>query len=188
MTVRFPLVLVSTMILVGCASGGIQFNSQTFDSGAAPAKNMVIYFNAKSPHFTGTLYATFVAATQRRIESCSVKVSAIEFDPLDLDMQGKLNKLVEQSNADVMLSFLRDGGNLLLGPDGVSGSHYFNVDTKGKNQVNTIWKARIDFKTLTGSLFANDKLSGERFAKQFVSKLASDRVIGGCPPEVVAGT
>lgn len=186
MSVRYAAALVCTTILAGCAAGGAQFNSRTFETGAEPLKEVLIFFNAKSPHFTGTLYTTFVAATQRRIESCGVKVSVLEYDPLELDMKAKFTKAVEQSNADAVLFFVRNGGNLVTGSGGVSGNLYFDSEASDKKRSKTIWKARIDYRTLTQNMFTDDKQSGEKFAIQFVAKLAADRLIAGCPAELTS--
>jgi carbon monoxide dehydrogenase subunit G len=181
MNFRSILALTCTTILVGCAMGGAKFNSRTSEAGTEPFKDVLMFFNAKSQHFTGTLYTNFVAATQRRIESCGVKVSVLEFDPLELDMRAKLTKTVEQSNVDAVLFFVRNGGNLVTGTGGVSGNLYFDTEVSDKKRTKTIWKARIDYRTLTQNMFSDDKLSAEKFAAQFVSKLASDGMIAGCP-------
>jgi hypothetical protein len=186
MSFRPALLVACTTILAGCAAGGAQFNSRTYETGTQPLKDVLIYFNAKSPHFTGALYTNFIAATQRGIESCGVRVSVLEYDSLELDMKAKFIKAVEQGSADAILFFVRNGGNLVTGSGGVSGNLYFDAEASDKKRSKTIWKARIDYRTLTQNMFTDDKQSGEKFAVQFVSKLASDRLIVGCPAEITS--
>lgn len=179
------LTFVSAISLVGCAAGGAQFNSRTLDSGREPIKRMVVLVNAKSSHFSGNLYKSFVAGTQTRLESCNLAVSVLEFDPLELDMKEKYTKLIERDNPDAILSFLRSGGNLTTGSGGVSGHFYFDAEASDPKTSKTLWKARIDYRALTKNLFTDDQQSGERFALQFVSRLAKDQLISGCPNEVI---
>jgi hypothetical protein len=176
--------IAGTTILVGCASGGAQINSRTFQTDSEPIKRVLIYFNAKSQHFTGTLYTTFIGATQRRLESCGVAVTVLEFDSLDLDMRAKFAKTIDQANPDVVITFIRNGGNLVTGSGGVSGNLYFDAEASDKKKTKTLWKARVDYRTLTSNLFADDKQSGERFAAQFVSRIAADHLVAGCPADV----
>ena len=180
------LALASCTVLVGCASGGAHINSRTFESGSGAVKRALVFFNAKSPHFTETLYTTFVAATQRLIESCGVAVTVLEFDPLEIDMRTKFTRTVAQANPDTVITFVRNGGNLVSGSGGVSGSLYFDAQATERKSSKILWKARVDYRTLTPNVFVDDKQSGERFASQFVSRLAADRLFTSCPAEIAS--
>jgi hypothetical protein len=182
---RSLLVSAGAAFLAGCASGGAKFNSQTDMSGSPRIQRVLVYYNAKSAHFSGTLYSTFVAGTQRRLESCGVSVTTLEFDPLDLDMRKKIATTLERSKPDAMLTVVRNGGNLTTGSGGTSGSLYFDVEATSKRDSKKLWKARIDYRVLTANLFADDNQSGERFAAQFVARMAADGLVQGCPTEVV---
>lgn len=177
--------LVCAAFVAGCASGGAKFNSQTHMAGSAPIKRVLVYYHAKSPHFTGALYASFVTNTRRRLESCGLAVTSLEFDPLELDMKKKIATTLERSNPDAMVKVVRNGGNLVTGSGGVSGNLYFDVEALAKRDAKTLWKARIDYRTLTANMFADDMQSGERFAAQFVARMAADGLIQGCPADVV---
>lgn len=172
-------------MLAGCASGGATINSKAMEAGAEPLKRVLVYYNAKSEYFSGRLYSSFVAATQRRIESCGVAVTTLEFDPLELDMRGKFTRAVEKADPDAVLVFLRDGANLVQSGGGISGTFYFNAEIKDKQRAKKLWMGRINYRSLTANLFTNDADSGEVFAAQFVSKLATDRVFSACPADVI---
>ena len=175
----------SAVMLMGCASGGAQINSRTVEPRNDPIQKVLVFFNAKSPHFTGALYTTFVAATRRRLESCGLTVSSLEFDPLEIDMKAKFAKAMAQANPDAVLLFVRNGGNLVTGSGGVSGSLYFDVEARDTKKAAPLWKARIDYRTLTQNMFTDDTQSAERFALQFTSRLAPDRLSSNCPAERV---
>jgi hypothetical protein len=179
------LTLAFVAALAGCASGGAQINSRATMEGGAKVKRLFIFYNAKSPHFTGSLYTSFITTTQRRIESCGVNVTTLEFDALELDMRKKVTDAIEQANPDAVLLLVRNGGNLVTGSGGVSGNLYFDSEATDKQRAKSLWKARIDYRMLTQNMFANDTQSGERFAAQFVSRLATDQFITGCPADVV---
>jgi hypothetical protein len=175
--------------LVGCAIGGAQIHSSAFDAGGAPIRRLVVVFNARSPHFTDALYAAFVSSTQRRLESCGINVTVLEFDPRDpreLEMRWQLAQRGGQADPDAVLTFNRNGGKLVTGLGGTSGNLYFDAEATDSSFRESLWRARIDFRLLTRNVFADDKLSGERFAAQFVSRLAGDSLITGCPPDIVA--
>lgn len=179
------LAWVAAAVLAGCASGGAQINSRATEAGLQPAKRLVLFLNAKSTHFTGALYTSFVGATQRKLQSCGVSVTTVEFDPMDLDMRQKLAQTLERVDPDTLLFFVRNGGNLVSGSGGVSGSLYFDTEASDKKKSKTLWKARIDYRILTRNLFADDNQSGERFASQYVARLAADKLVVGCPADVV---
>jgi hypothetical protein len=175
--------LACAALVAGCASGGAKFNSQTNMADAAPIKRVLVYYNAKSAHFSGTLYSTFVTETRRRLETCGLTVTTLEFDPLDLDMRKKISTALDRANADAMVTVVRNGGNLVTGSGGVSGNLYFDVEAIGRRDAKKLWKARIDYRTLTANMFTDDKQSGERFAAQFVARMATDGVVQGCPAD-----
>ncbi len=185
MNLRVLHVALTVVLLTGCASGGAVINSQAVETTSKPVTRVLVFVNAKSQHFTGTLYSTFVEATQRRIESCGVSVTVLEFDPLEIDMRAKFDNTLKEVRPDAVIWFSRDGGNLLIGDGGVSGNLYFNASMTDGRGEKAIWRARINYSTLTQNMFINDRQSGERFAGQFVSRLASDRLITKCPAEVV---
>jgi hypothetical protein len=185
MNLRFLQVALAVSVLTGCASGGAVINSQTVETTSKPVTRALMFVNAKSPHFTGALYSTFVESTRRRIESCGVSLAVLEFDPLEIDMREKFDSTLRAVRPDAIIWFSRDGGNLLIGDGGVSGNLYFNASMTDGRGERTIWKARVNYSTLTQNMFINDRQSGERFAGQFVSRLAADRLITKCPADVV---
>jgi len=143
-----------------------------------------MYYNAKSPHFAGTLYTAFVSSTQRRLESCGLTVTTLEYDPLDLDMKQKIAQTLQKSDPNAVVTVVRNGGNLVTGSGGVSGDLYFNAEAFDKLRSKSLWKARINYHMITKNMFADDTQSGERFAAQLVARMAADRLVTGCPPEV----
>jgi hypothetical protein len=184
-TMRTVFVAAGTVALVAaCASGGAQINSRTNMDGAGPIKRVLVFYNAKSTHFTGALYTNFVSATQRRLESCGLSVTYLEFDPLELEMRKKLTTSIERFAPDAVITIVRSGGNLVSGSGGVSGNLYFDASAVNRQNTKTLWKARIDYRTLSQNPFVDDKQSGEKFAAQFVARMAADRLIADCPPDL----
>src|SRR5215510_13948992 len=176
--------LTSLAFMAGCASGGAQINSRPAAEGTEPIKRIVMYYNAKSPHFAGTLYTAFVSSTQRRLESCGLTVTTLEYDPLELDMKQKIAQTLQKSDPNAVVTVVRNGGNLVTGSGGVSGDLYFNAEAFDKLRSKSLWKARINYHMITKNMFADDTQSGERFAAQLVARMAADRLVTGCPPEV----
>lgn len=87
---------------------------------------------------------------------------------------------MSQYDADAEMYIVRDGGNLTVGSGGTSGNLYFGVKTFDKNFSKNIWNARVSYK-INQNLFTKDRLSGEKFGRQFVEKMAADGIILGCP-------
>src|SRR5262245_14703440 len=180
-------VLTSVAFLAGCVApgGGAQISSRGEMEGIEPIKRLLIYYNAKSPHFTGTLYTAFVTSTQRRLESCGMTVTTLEFDPVDVDMKKKIAQTIMRAEPNAIVTVVRDGGNLVTGSGGTSGDLYFNAEAFDKQRSKNLWKARISYHMFTKNIFVDDKQSGERFAAQLVSRMAGDKLVTGCPPDVV---
>jgi hypothetical protein len=171
--------------LGGCASGGAEFNSKTDMAGVAPPKRLFVYLNVKSQAFNDRIDAGFAETTQAQLQACGITVTMMQFDPMSMDMKKAFTDAAVAFHPDAVVMMSRDGGNLTTGNGGVSGQLYFNAKGFSADATKTLWTARINYRTLSSNMYVDDHLSGERFGKQFVSRMAQDGFVSGCPANVV---
>jgi hypothetical protein len=86
------------------------------------------WFQYQKPHFTDTLYSSFIAATKRRLESCNITFTLLEFNKLDLDMNSKIAKSVNWVNPDAVVPFIYVSGNPTVGRSYTKGYLNFGVE------------------------------------------------------------
>ena len=184
--IRKTIALASLAALLGgCASGHATFNTKTEMDGVGPVKKLLVYLNVKSEAFDGDLRTSFIAATRTRLQSCGVTVSVLEYDPLEFDMKKKALDTATAFGPDASLFMVRDGGNLTRGTGGIHGQLYFNLQAFEKLQGKKIWTARLSYQTLSQNMYVDNSKSGDRFGAEFVSQMARDHFIDGCPADVV---
>ena len=175
------LSLTIASLLAGCASGSAQFNTRSYERTAEPVKRLVFNAIVRSSDFDGPLHDAFVQEVRDRIASCGIIVTTLVNTGTDAEMKRKAGQAIRENQAELLLTILRQGSNLVRGAGGRRGSIYFETKAWDTRTNKLAWQAKIDY-----HVGAENEASGARFASQFVSRLATDKVITGCPANVVS--
>lgn len=188
--------------LASCGGSGlhvITFDSRVGFAGAAPVERMLVLADIRSMGFSDAMYDGFEAGMTRVLERCGVRSMTINLDFRGLEDTRKLRaSTVLQPNAILVIgrlggivtfntheSFVRanpqDRPATLSGKPGWSSSRLnFELKLLDFKSEKVTWLANVVLDISHGS----DVASGMDFANSITSRLQTDEVLKGCPPEV----
>lgn len=175
----FFIIFVLTY-LTGCASGGGTFTSKVNSENIVPMKKIILLSNAKSEYFNESLNSGFENSFTNYLRSCEIDLLIHQYDKMDLDFTENLNHKKAKFSPDGLLVMKSNGGNIVNGSGGISGTLYFDLLLSDEKSKENIWVSRLGYKFLTANMFSDDALSGERLGRQLYERLITDKVLKGC--------
>jgi hypothetical protein len=184
MRFRIDMLLATSLILTGCASGHTKFNSKVFDKDTISApKKILLYTNMSSEYFRKETLNGFQSNLQSELKACGIESRMHEHDPINLEEKELQQKLLSEFQPDTVGIIRRAGGNVTVNSSGggAHGNLYFEVTLRNQNTKKSIWLSKFDYSMLTGNMFVDDKKSGESLGKSFTNQLKKDGILSNCP-------
>ncbi|HEX7026645.1 MAG TPA: hypothetical protein VF268_05345 [Gammaproteobacteria bacterium] len=172
--------VIMLICLGGCASGGATFSSKINAENMIPIKKLFFLTNAKNKYFNETLNAGFETSLKQNLDTCGVDALIYQYDKMDLDFKANLKKSMDEYAPDALMTMRSNGGNVVTGSGGNSGTLYFDLHIVDAQTQKVIWISRLGYRFLTANMFSSDRASGERLGDELYNRLVTDGILQGC--------
>lgn len=173
------LVLALTVMLevgggAGCGSS-IRVSSTIILENAPPIERLFVIADIKSPVFENVMYGGFHLGMTTALSMCHVEGRLVHKDPVGLDEEERLLRVLKELQPDAQLLITSTGGTLR---GGKPSKRLFELELFVRASNELAWRADV---VMEDYYYLDERAAGEDLAVHIISRLRADGLLKSCP-------